>query len=72
MSNKNIIELEMFEGMPPVDGWYFVKLVQGHIKGGLNYDVDYCRESSTSHGGGREWMNWYEHNISHYAALPNN
>lgn len=53
-------------GMPKKDGWYLVRLIPGHVNGNQKYDVDYCRATSD---GGREWVKWYEHNVSHYAAL---
>jgi hypothetical protein len=57
------------EGVPSKDGWYLVKLIPGHVRGGQRYDVDYCRDNGRSDGGGRGWAKWYVHNISHYAAL---
>ena len=63
------MKLKFKPGMPAKDGWYLVKLIPGHINGDQKYDVDYCRAKSESDGGGREWVNWYEHNISHYAEL---
>ena len=64
------MRLNFIPGIPSEDGWYFVRLVPGHNQGDKPYDVDYCRGKSRSNDGGREWMRWYEHNISHYAIIP--
>lgn len=57
------------EGIPEKDGWYLVRLVDGHVNGSQRYDVDYCRDNGRSDGGGRGWTKWYPHNISHYAEF---
>ena len=76
-SKKNIADcpnfnLQFIPGIPSKDGWYLVRLIPGHVYGDKKYDVDYCRKKSLSDGGGggREWVKWYPHNISHYAELP--
>ena len=61
--------IKLHSGMPDKDGWYLVKLINGRTHGDKKYDVDYCRAKSPSDGKGREWVNWYPHNISHYASL---
>lgn len=69
------MQLDFIPGIPVVDGFYFVKLIPGTLSqfgpvGDQPYGVDYCRAKSPSDGGGREWVKWYEHNISHYAVIP--
>ncbi len=56
-----------FTGIPTEDGYYLVQSEPGLTK---PYDVDYCRAKSQSDGGGRDWVNWYPHNVVRWAALP--
>lgn len=66
------MNMEFHTGIPTTDGWYLVELNQPGLSGdGRPFDVDYCRAKSPSDGGGREWVNWYPHNVRRWSCLPN-
>jgi hypothetical protein len=66
------VEFIFHEGIPEEDGYYLVELNENLGPGSrpdMKFDVDYCRAKSRSDGGGREWINWYPHNIKRWAKI---
>ena len=64
------MKMEFKPGMPDKDGWYLVKLDTSDNDNGQTHGVDYCRSRSPSDGGGREWLDYYQHGITGWCELP--